>query len=198
LRDGAAARRLRVPGRRYRVDPLQRTRDDFVSSTLDRLITILTRTAQPEAGVVDVEPALETGRGAGARIEDQRSHERRRAIAGAMRDVRQVRHAVGQRHAEIADAVKRRIGAGQNRRVRHRGDRRLRVGARVDDRLLRERVERRCQPAGGSEKPHPIRSDGVEGDEEDVRFGCACSECSSFDRLRMSEARTSTPAESRA
>ena len=84
--------------------------------------------------------------------------------------VRQVRHGVGQRHAEVADAVKRRIGAGQNRRVRHRGDRRLRVGARVDDRLLGERVERGRQPAGGAEKPHPVRADGVEGDEEDVRF----------------------------
>ena len=63
--------------------------------------------------------------------------------------------------------------AGQQRRVRDGGDRRLRIGAGENGRSARKRVERRREPARRSEEPHPIRARRVERD----RAGCWACVC---------------------
>ena len=156
------------PIARRRREPRQRAAHDLVAAPLDALVAILARLTQMESRVVRVEAAIESGRGARARIENERSDERGGAIAGAAQDVRQVRDARGERRAEVADVMERRIGAGENRRVRDRRDRGLRVRAREDDRLAREPVERGCQPARGSQEAHAIGARRVERDQKDV------------------------------
>ena len=115
----------------------QRARDHFVTAPLDGRVAILAGPAETEAGVVDVEAAIESGAVPlrGSRIE--RADERRGPIAVRLQQLGQIRHRRRQRRAEVVDAMERRIRAGQDRRVRHGGDRRLRVGAREDGRGLR-------------------------------------------------------------
>ena len=150
--------------------PLDGTRDDIVCATLDRGIAIFTRPLQPESCVVDVEAAIETGRRAAFRVENQRSDERAGPVAVVAQELRQVRNRRGQRCAEIVHAVARRKRARQQRRVRHRRHGRLRERAGEDDAVARQQVEVRRQPARRTEKAHAVRARRVERDQQDVRL----------------------------
>ena len=68
--------------------PLDGTRDDIVCATLDGGVAIFTRPLQPEACVVDVEAAIETGRRTGFRVENQRSDERAGPVAVVAQELR--------------------------------------------------------------------------------------------------------------
>ena len=127
--------------------PLDGTRDDIVCATFDGGVAMFTRPLQPEACVVDVEAAIETGRRAAFRIENQRSDEGAGPVAVVAQELRQVWDRGRQRRAEFVHAMARRKCARQQRRVRHRRHGRLRKRAREDDAVARKQIEVRRQPA---------------------------------------------------
>ena len=154
-----------------RRQPLSCPRGHLLAAPLDSLIPIVSGPTQPKAGVVHIEASIEAGRGAVARIENQRSDERCRPIAGVAQQRREIRHRCGQRRSEVVHVMKRREGTRQDRRVRDRRDRRLSVGVREHDSRPRERVERRRQPARRPEKSHPVGACRVKSNKEYVSFG---------------------------
>ena len=151
-----------------RADPRECSPEHIVSAAFDRMVPILARTAEPVPGIIGLEPAVEPGRCAAARIEDERADKRRRAIALLPEEVGEVRDRRRQGRSEIVHPVGRREGASENRRVRDGRDRRLCVRAREDNRFARQPVERRCQTARRSEEAHAVGARGIEGNEDDV------------------------------
>ena len=150
--------------------PRVRARRHLVAPPLDRPVAILAGASHPEAGVVDVEAAIEARRRSDLRIQDERADERGRVITLPAQQVGQVRHGGRERRPEVGDAMEEWIRAAEDRRMRDGRDRCLRVGPREDRRRPRQRVERRRQPARRSEEPHPIRAGRVERDQQDARL----------------------------
>jgi hypothetical protein len=76
------------PGLRSRCRyPCTGARHDVVCAPLERLIPVLTRPPHAEAGVVPIEPAIESWRGAISRIEDERSNVCTGSKSGVLEDL---------------------------------------------------------------------------------------------------------------
>ena len=68
--------------------------------------------------------------------------------------------------AEVADGVELRIGAGEDRGMRDRGQRRLREGLLEDHALLGDDVQVGRQAAGGAKETHAVCARGVDCDQD--------------------------------
>ncbi len=92
----------------------------------------------------------------------------------------------GKRRAQFADLMCLRISTCQNCRVRHHGERRLRVGMLKDDALPSKTVEVGRQCAVRTEKTHMVGSRRIQRDENNIWF--ARSEKGSRKRNRNQKA----------
>src|SRR5262249_40109550 len=117
--------------------------------------------------------AIESRCGAGTRVEHERSNERRRAISVLMEQVRQIRHRLAKGSAEVAHAMKGRIGARQDGGMRDSRDRRLRVRAREDDRGASEGRGVWGAARGSTKHPPPARGGGWRAPQEGLGVGVA-------------------------
>ena len=184
LREPGAERLRRVVGivRVVEVDPQeersrrpfrqpgQRAGHDLAAASLHRRVAVFLTALDLEARVVRVEPAVEAGGEAAARVQDQRAYEGGGAVALRTQQVGEPRHVGGQRHAEVVHAMELRIGADEDGSVRDRGDGGLGERLLEHRAIAREGVERGREPARRAEEAHAVGPGRVEGDEHDVRL----------------------------
>src|SRR5215472_14084857 len=128
--------------------------NDVPSPPLNRIVAALLWTATVKTCVKRVESTLEAWSGPRRGIQHERSNESRRTIPIAFEDRGSKRHILSEGHAKVVYLMKLRVCTGENRGVRSRGQRNLRIGARKDYRLAGKCIEVRSQFLTGSEEAH--------------------------------------------
>jgi hypothetical protein len=148
------------------VEPSQRAADGGVGAALRHHAELLGPTAL-EIVVVDLEPLGQTE----AAVEHRRRHERGGAIAAPAQRLGQRGGVVAESvQAVVADAVRRRIAAGQHRGVRRQRDRRRGIGALEAGPPSRQLVERRGARVAVTVGADAIGARGVERDQDEGRL----------------------------
>src|ERR1700719_1157216 len=89
-------------------------------------------------------------------------------ISVAAKDVRSIGQILGQRHAKIVYLMELRIRARENGGMGRRSQRNLRVGVGKNDRLARQSIEVRSEPALRAQKTHAVRSRRIQRDQNDI------------------------------
>src|ERR1700674_390134 len=151
-----------------RVQPCQRVRYDFAAAAFNCLVSVFSRAPTVEARIVDVKSTLKAGGRPRFWVEDQRADKRRRMISAAAKDVRSIWQVLGQRHAKIVYLMELGIRAREDGGMGRRSQRNLRVGVGKNDRLARQSIEVRSEPALRAQKTHAVRSRRIQRDQNDI------------------------------
>ncbi len=99
-------------------EPGGSVRDNLSATAFDRDVSVFAgMSLGTEAGIEEIEAAIEARSHAGVGIEDERSDECGSVITALLQNFRKIGKQRGERMAEIGDGVKLRIGSGENCRV---------------------------------------------------------------------------------
>src|SRR5579863_2707752 len=115
--------------------------DDVSSAALDSFVTIGSVAAKMKVGVVNVESAVESGRGAIERIENERTDEGSGVISVLMEEVGQIGKFGREWNAEVGDVIELGISAGEDCGMGCGRNRNVRIGLGKDDSLFRHCVK---------------------------------------------------------
>src|SRR5882724_7994933 len=157
--------------------PVLRSIDYVARTALDRLIAVFARLLSVEPRIIHVESAFKTGRHVSRWIEHYGAYEGRSPVALPAEQVGQIWRGLFQSHTEVVDMVVLRISPRQDRRMRRRRQRNVRVCAREHSRLFGQRIEIWSHTTIRSEKPHAVGTRGVESDKDDIRLGLRLFRC---------------------
>src|SRR5271154_6493991 len=108
---------------RILTQPLRRPRDDLIRGALNqRAIFVLNRL---EAGIINIEAAIETGGETVSGIQLDGAHKGRRAVTASVKQIRKIGKFSRQRSAQLAGAMSLRVGACEDGSLRNHGERGL-------------------------------------------------------------------------
>src|SRR5580698_9037577 len=111
---------------RILAQPIGRARDDLVCRALAEW-AILLRLNWPEAGIINIEAAIEAGGKTVSGVQQDGAHKGGGAIATGVKQVWDIRKISREQGAEFACMVRLRVGTRENGGVRSDGKRSLRI-----------------------------------------------------------------------
>ena len=149
-------------------EPCQRAVHNLHPPALNALIAVFARATGVKGCVVRVKAAVEASSASALWVEYLRSHKSRGAIAFFMQNVGKIRQIGSERGPQIAHVIELRESSREDRRVRRRGQRHLRICADKNRGLAGQRIQVRRKFESGIQKSHSVGTRSIQCDDDNV------------------------------